>query len=362
MLLTGTLEVTTTVQIPSAATSVSRLIEELKLQSAEEAHAFIGVTTCKEVVQKTVTIRLPAEDEAELQQEIVSHPQNTKWKDLKESVTLTCTTKKDIEHASWFKNGMKVETSEFISIVTERNETKISLKQFNPYYIGVYHVVVDNIGSQPARVSANVAPIIESKLPSKIVHKIGRPLDLQLTYAAYPAPHVKLHHENSAITLLADIDQYEDSLSIRIKDLRKEDDGLVSILLSNEHGKTETSFVLQLVDTPLAPQDAHIVELTPTTVTMEWSSPDIDESDIIHYIVERRMAESRRWRKMTKTAKKVYKCTDLVPNEFYAFRILAVNSYGEGLPSNVLEADMPPETEEDILPAAITTEDEVEEK
>ncbi|KIH54365.1 fibronectin type III domain protein, partial [Ancylostoma duodenale] len=309
----------------------------------------------------TVTNKIKSVKEGEVPQKIVRHPQPTEWKDLKDIVVLSCTTEKIIEHASWFKNGMKVETNEFISIETEEKESRITLKKFNPFYIGVYHVVVDGIGSQPAQVSANIAPILETELPSNIVHRIGKPLDLRLPYTAYPVPQVKLRHKNAAVTLIADIDQYEDAVSIRIKNLKKEDEGDIQISLSNDFGKAETSFTLQLVDTPLAPRNAHIVKLTPTDVTLEWESPDNDEENVIHYVVERRTAESRRWRKITKTTEKTYTCSDLIPREFYAFRILAVNEYGEGIPSNAVEVDMPSEEEEDQVQKDIPLEELPEE-
>ncbi|ETN72288.1 hypothetical protein NECAME_13905 [Necator americanus] len=336
-------EIATTVQMPSADTSVSRLIEEFKSLSKEEVDVCISAVQNKEFVEKSIR----AEEVGEVSQQIIIHPQSTEWKHLKDVIFLSCTTKNTIEHASWFKNGMTVDSNEIISIENEGNESRITFEKFNPFYIGVYHVVVDGVGSQPAHISASVPPTIETEIPSTIVHRIGKPLDLQLSYTAYPAPQVKLKHKNGKVILIADIDQYEDSLSIRIKNLKKEDEGDISIFLSNEFGEAETSFTLQLVDTPLAPRNARAVKLTPTAVTLEWDSPENDDDEVLQYVVKRRIAESGRWRKIAKTPNKTYTCEELIPNEFYAFRIVAENEYGEGLPSNVVEVDTPLDDEED---------------
>uniref|UniRef100_A0A1I7WPR8 Ig-like domain-containing protein n=1 Tax=Heterorhabditis bacteriophora TaxID=37862 RepID=A0A1I7WPR8_HETBA len=45
------------------------------------------------------------------------------------------------------------------------------------------------------------------------------------------------------------------------------------------------------------------------------------------------------WRKLAKTIKTTYRAIELVPSEFYGFRIIAVNSYGEGIPSSVIEVN-----------------------
>ncbi|KAK6013216.1 fibronectin type III domain protein, partial [Ostertagia ostertagi] len=332
-------EVSTTVQMPSAVSTISRLIEEDKHPAAEEVETCIEIpqeqTICEEANwtpwrnrlryvtwghAKSESLDMLEDEEIAEEQAIVKHPESVRLTDLEQTAVLTCLAKRPITNASWFKNGMIISSNEYIDIETVGNETRLVLIKFIPFYIGT--------------------------VPSVLTHQIGKPFDLHLKYSAYPTPQIKLLHQGQVMTLESDIDQYEDSLSIRVKNLKKQDEGEITVILSNEFGKTEVSFKLKLVDTPLAPKDAHHVELTPTTVTLVWDAPQADESDIIHYQVERRTAESGRWRKLAKTTTKEYTCTELVPKEFYAFRIKAVNKFGEGLPSNVVEVDMPDEEEE----------------
>ncbi|KAK5984738.1 hypothetical protein GCK32_021311, partial [Trichostrongylus colubriformis] len=290
---------------------------------------------------------LEGEELAE-EQAIVKHPESVKLTDLEQAAVLTCTAKRPIINVSWFKNGMIISSNEYIDIETYENETRLVLNKFIPFYIGTYHVVVDDVGSRPAQLSANIPPQLKERVPSVITHQIGKPFDLLIKYTAYPTPQIKLLHQGQVMALESHIDQYEDSVSVRVKNLKKQDEGEFTVILSNEFGKVEVPFILKLVDTPLAPKDVRCVTLTPTTVTLEWDAPQADVSDIIHYVVERRTAESGRWRKLAKTTANGYTCIELVPKDLYAFRIKAVNKFGEGMPSNVVEVEMPDEEDETL--------------
>ncbi|KAK6051118.1 fibronectin type III domain protein, partial [Cooperia oncophora] len=352
--MNATQEVTTTVQMPSAVSTISRLIEEDKLPTSAEAEICIDILKNKLKVRKRIgrhaeiDLDMMEDEEVAEEQAMVKHPESVKLTDLEQKAVLTCLTKRPIINASWFKNGMVISSNDYIDIEIDGNETRLILNKFIPFYIGTYHVVVDDVGSSPAQLSANIPPQLKNQVPPVITHQIGKPFDLHLNYTAYPTPQIKLLHQGQLMTLETDIDQYDDSVSIRVKNLKEKDEGEFVVILSNEFGKTEVSFQLKLVNTPLAPKDARRTRLTPTTVTVEWDAPQADESDIIHYIVERRTAESGRWRKLAKTTTKEYTCSELVPKEFYAFRIRAVNKFGEGLPSNVVEVDMPDEEEEQL--------------
>ncbi|VDM55697.1 unnamed protein product, partial [Angiostrongylus costaricensis] len=365
--LINTAKVLTTVHISSEDTSISRLIEEHKLPCAEQVEVCLESGITKVHARKTVKMKqrikekdTKADEITDDEQQIIEHPKSVELSNLNETVTLTCSTTLPIKTASWFKNGMIVDTSDFISIAAVGNQTQLTLNKFIPFYIGVYHVVVDGVGSRPAKISANIAPVFHDKLPATIIHSTGKPLDIRLTYTAVPTPEVKLLHQGKPMILEADIDQYEDSVSIRIKNIKKRDQGNISICLANCFGRAVSSFELKLVDTPLSPRNARAVRLTATSLTLQWDSPEQGDCDVKQYTVERRITESGRWRKMGKTSEKEYTCNELIPKEFYAFRIIASNSFGDGLPSEVVEVHMPEEDDETSQRLASQTEQEIE--
>lgn len=84
-----------------------------------------------------------------------------KLTDLREVAELRCVAKNAIGTASWFKNGMTVSSNEFIDIETTGNESRLLLNKFIPFYVGTYHVVIDDIGSRPAQISANIPPQLQ---------------------------------------------------------------------------------------------------------------------------------------------------------------------------------------------------------
>ena len=96
--------------------------------------------------------------------QIITHqPSPARFTSFSDSVMLKCIAAVDIREVQWFKNGMAVVTSEYIKIEVTGKETTLSLPRFSVFHLGVYHVVVDGVGSTPAKVTAEVKPVFLSK-------------------------------------------------------------------------------------------------------------------------------------------------------------------------------------------------------
>ncbi|PAV63176.1 hypothetical protein WR25_04766 isoform D [Diploscapter pachys] len=327
------MEASSTVMVPSSESNISRRVEESKM--GDRADAVYEPNTFIEAA--TLTIGMETHGD----QKIIEHPQAVTLQSIDDSVTLICRTERPIRTAVWFRSGMVVSEGEHLHIAIQGNETVLTIDKFSPYFFGAYHVLIDDqLRSVPARVTAPIAPKIQTVIRNPIVHQAGKTFDTKLAYIAYPPPNVKLLHNDNPITLTVHLEQYDDYLSIRIKNLRKEDAGTLTITLQNDHGEDTAILDLKLVDTPLAPRHSRLVRVTDTTATIRWIPPKrIGDGELKNYIIERKTAESSRWRRIAETNETMFTAVELVPNEIYAFRVKAVNSYGEGLPGKTIEVD-----------------------
>ena len=91
------------------------------------------------------------------------------------------------------------------------------------------------------------------------------------------------------------------------------------------------------LDPPSPPQNVHIEDLTKENCTLSWQPPSFDGgSPIKGYIIEKSSGYSSRWIKVNRdpisgTSKRF---TDLVEENEYNFRVLAVNEAGTSKPSD----------------------------
>uniref|UniRef100_A0A1I7V4L9 C2 domain-containing protein n=1 Tax=Caenorhabditis tropicalis TaxID=1561998 RepID=A0A1I7V4L9_9PELO len=273
-------------------------------------------------------------------QSIIEHPKSQAIEKMDSEVVLKCRTSMPISDAKWFCNGMTLLSDEQISFETSGNETIFRLSKFLPQNKGNYHVLIDgSIGSQPAVLSGPVPPVILNKLTKPITHQAGKSFTYKFSFVGAPAPRLRVLLNNEPVMFDVKYEIYENIASLYIPNMTKRDSGEYTVVLENKYGKDESDLHISMVDTPLKPRRAQLVSLTDTSATIKWLSPHTGETDILHYIVQRRSTESRRWRNVGHVQDKTFTALELVPNEFYAFRIVAVNSFGEGAPSEIVEVN-----------------------
>ena len=91
-----------------------------------------------------------------------------------------------------------------------------------------------------------------------------------------------------------------------------------------------------LADVPDAPTNITVVDITRSTVTLEWDGPRHDGGSRIQgYYIEKRQGSWSRWVRVGKTLilDNTVTITNLVEGNEYDFRIVAVNEAGDGRPS-----------------------------
>uniref|UniRef100_A0A8R1HRW0 Fibronectin type-III domain-containing protein n=1 Tax=Caenorhabditis japonica TaxID=281687 RepID=A0A8R1HRW0_CAEJA len=301
------------------------------IQKEEESEVTTATFACNE---ESVCFTIGSD------QSIIEHPHSHAIENMDSEVVLKCKTSKPISDAKWFCNGMILSNNEQISIKIVDRETILTLSKFLPQNKGRYHVLIDgSIGSQPATISGPSPPVILNKLTKPITHQAGKSFTYNFTFHGAPAPRLRMLHKGEPVSFDVKYDVYDNVASLYIPKMTKKDGSDYIVVLENKYGKDESEINISMVDTPLKPRKAQLVHLTDTSANIQWLPPHSGESDILHYIIQRRSTESRRWRNLGHVQEKIFTAVELVPNEFYAFRIVAVNSFGEGAPSDIVEVN-----------------------
>lgn len=87
------------------------------------------------------------------------------------------------------------------------------------------------------------------------------------------------------------------------------------------------------MDVPSTPKNFTVTDITETTVTLTWETPEDDGgSPITGYAVERRDASRRAWQTVKTVTDLSMLCDNLVEDNSYVFRVSAVNQYGTSEP------------------------------
>uniref|UniRef100_A0A8D2J7C1 Titin n=1 Tax=Varanus komodoensis TaxID=61221 RepID=A0A8D2J7C1_VARKO len=128
-----------------------------------------------------------------------------------------------------------------------------------------------------------------------------------------PAPEVKWTRELGESLDKATIESTSSYTLLTVGNVNRFDSGKYILTVENSSGSKSAFVIVRVLDTPGAPQNLKIKEITKSSVTLSWEPPLIDGgSKIKNYVVEKREFE----------------VTGLVENQRYEFRVIARNAAG----------------------------------
>uniref|UniRef100_A0A669Q3Q5 Titin n=1 Tax=Phasianus colchicus TaxID=9054 RepID=A0A669Q3Q5_PHACC len=185
----------------------------------------------------------------------------------------------------------------------------------------------------------------------KIVNvRAGGSLRLFVPIRGRPTPEVKWGKVDGEIREAAIIDTTSSFTSLVLDSVNRFDTGKYTLTLENSSG-TKSAFVsVRVLDTPSAPINLKIREITKDSVSLSWEPPLLDGgAKIKNYIIEKREATRKAYAAVvTNCHKTSWKVDQLQEGCYYFFRISAENEYGIGLPAEtsdpikVAEVPQPP--------------------
>ncbi|VDO83800.1 unnamed protein product [Haemonchus placei] len=276
---------------------------------------------------------------------------------------LNCEITKPGHKVLWFKNGQEIwpQTDKYV-IATSGNTSTLEIHNIEKGDIGDYSAALNEREvSAPARLTLLVAPeiVIRENLKDEVELKAHEELAFHVEAIGYPNPTVTILHKDSRIQSRASVEEYDNVTSVRMKNLNRDDCGVVKITAENSVGTVHKEIRLTVLDVPSEPLDLNSSETTMDSTVLSWSRPEKTNGALITgFIIERKAVDSSRWRSVGKTDGHTFcfKATNLFSGQIYGFRVIAVNSVGEGSPSLSIDvttvADAEPEvdTTDSLLP------------
>uniref|UniRef100_A0A8D0DYH3 Titin n=1 Tax=Salvator merianae TaxID=96440 RepID=A0A8D0DYH3_SALMN len=226
--------------------------------------------------------------------------------------------------------------------------TITNLKENQEYKIRIYAMNSEGIG-EPALVPGTpkaeermLPPEIEldAELRKVVTLRACCTLRLFVPIKGRPAPEVKWTREHGESLDKATIESTSSYTLLTVGNVNRFDSGKYILTIENSSGSKSAFVIVRVLDTPGAPQNLKIKEVTKSSVTLTWEPPLIDGgSKIKNYVVEKREATRKAYSTvMANCHKTSWKVDNLQEGCNYYFRVLAENEYGIGLPVETSES------------------------
>uniref|UniRef100_A0A671KGC4 Titin n=1 Tax=Sinocyclocheilus anshuiensis TaxID=1608454 RepID=A0A671KGC4_9TELE len=215
-----------------------------------------------------------------------------------------------------------------ITKLTEHQEYKVHICAFNKLGVG-----------EPVSIQGTVKPL-DSELRKGIVVHAGGYMRINIPFKGRPIPEVNWAKDEGDLPDKAQIEKGPDYTQLSIDICDRNDAGKYTLTLENNAG-TKSAFVsVKVLDTPGAPQNLVVKDVTRNYTTLVWEPPLIDGgSKIKNYIIDKRESNRQGFVNITtKCSKTSFRVGDLTEGGVYYFRVMAENEFGIGLPVETEES------------------------
>uniref|UniRef100_A0AAY5F2V8 Titin n=1 Tax=Electrophorus electricus TaxID=8005 RepID=A0AAY5F2V8_ELEEL len=243
--------------------------------------------------------------------------------------------------------------------------TIINLKKNQEYKINVSAVNNEGIGeaaSVPGSPKAEERLLppeidLDADLRKVVNIRACNTLRLFVLIRGRPSPEVKWSRENDEPLDRATIESTSSFTSLIVGNVNRFDSGKYNLTVENNSGSKTASVMVRVLDTPGAPQNLKISNVTKESVSLVWDPPINDGgSKIKNYIVEKREATRKAYATINANCHKTSWTVDQLQEGCnYYFRVLAENEYGIGLPIETIESVKV--SEKPLPPGKITLQD-----
>lgn len=169
--------------------------------------------------------------------------------------------------------------------------------------------------------------------------KAGGSLRMFVPFRGRPAPQIKWEKDSGQIRETAQIETTSSHTYLVIDKINRADSGKYTVIAENSAGVKSETISVKVLDTPSAPLQLKVKEITKESVTLTWEPPSMDGgAKIKNYIIEKRESTRKAFSAVATNCHKVtWKIEPLQEGCSYYFRVLAENEHGVGLPADILD-------------------------
>uniref|UniRef100_A0A672QCJ2 Uncharacterized protein n=1 Tax=Sinocyclocheilus grahami TaxID=75366 RepID=A0A672QCJ2_SINGR len=249
----------------------------------------------------------------------------------------------------WFKSGSEIRQSDkfrIISVKLTRFNVE-NLKEKQEYKFRVCAVNKVGVG-EPADVAGSILPEdkteepdldIDAEFRNVVRIKAGGSLRMFIPFKGRPAPQIKWEKDGGQIKETAQTETSSSHTSLVIDKVNRADSGKYTVTAENSAGAKSETIIVKVLDTPSAPLNFKVKEITKESVTLTWEPPILDGgAKIKNYIVEKRESTRKTFSAVVTNCHKLsWKVEPLQEGCSYYFRVLAENEHGIGLPADITD-------------------------
>ncbi|XP_030329441.1 immunoglobulin-like and fibronectin type III domain-containing protein 1 [Strigops habroptila] len=263
-----------------------------------------------------------------------------------EPAELSCTVSKDGVTGTWFKDGLKLTSTEGVCLKKEGLVHKLIIDKVEDIHAGKYRFESGDIKTE-ASIFVEDPPQVDKVLLKNLtsvptVAKAGQNVTIKIPFEGrlpIRAAWLKDKMELADDTRIR-VDKTDTFTKLSISSSERKDAGDYKVRLKNDSGVLEINLKLVVFDKPQPPAGPiKIVESSANDITIQWKPPKDDGGKPVQsYIIEREQVGKNEWVTLGEVPRS---CTTFTTNKVeqdtsYYFRVRAVNAEGT---SDALESE-----------------------
>uniref|UniRef100_A0A8C5E2Y2 Titin n=1 Tax=Gouania willdenowi TaxID=441366 RepID=A0A8C5E2Y2_GOUWI len=239
--------------------------------------------------------------------------------------------KKELPEGRWLK-------ANFTNVIeTEYLATGLVICAINKIGVGEHADVFGTVVTKDRTEEPDLD--IDPELRKIVTINAGTTLRLFIPIRGRPTPAIKWVKDEAPLKETAQLETTSSYTSLVIDKMSRNDSGKYTITAENSSGTMSAGVVVRVLDTPSAPTNLKIKEITNQSVTFEWQPPLLDGgSKIKNYIIEKRESTRKTYAAVVTNCHALsWKIEPLQEGCSYYFRVLAENAHGVGLPTATVD-------------------------
>uniref|UniRef100_A0A8C9RRD6 Titin-like n=1 Tax=Scleropages formosus TaxID=113540 RepID=A0A8C9RRD6_SCLFO len=188
----------------------------------------------------------------------------------------------------WMKGEQELGNTVRREIKNTDHFTCLSVKEAKRTDGGEYILLLKNIGGEKS-VRVNVTVLDKPGPPTGPISVTGSTLRLFILVKGRPAPKVKWEKVDGEMKERVQTEVTSSHTCLVIDNVNRFDSGKYTVAAENASGSKSAVFSVRVLDTPSAPVNLKVKEITKESVTLTWELPVADGgAKIKNYIIEKR--------------------------------------------------------------------------